>query len=120
MTSHTLFFKLDYINGGELFYHLISRGRKPSRSAHTYLKPENILLDSGGHVVLTDFGLCKEGMSVGGTMQTFCGTPEYLEPEVLLGHTCCGAVDWWGLGSVLYETLSCRATPSCPSTGMTC
>ncbi|XP_052358674.1 serine/threonine-protein kinase Sgk1-like [Oncorhynchus keta] len=69
------------------------------------LKPENTLLDSGGHVVLTDFGLCKEGMSVGGTMQMFCGTPEYLAPEALLGHTCCGAVDWWGLGSVLYERL---------------
>ncbi|XP_038832411.1 serine/threonine-protein kinase Sgk1-like [Salvelinus namaycush] len=124
-TSHTLFFVLDYINGGELFYHLQREGAFPEPRATFYsaemasalgylhslniayrdLKPENILLDSGGHVVLTDFGLCKEGVSVGGTMQTFCGTPEYLAPEVLLGHAYSGVVDWWGLGSVLYEML---------------
>eukprot|EP00063_Salmo_salar_P064804 XP_014039639.1 PREDICTED: serine/threonine-protein kinase Sgk1-like isoform X2 [Salmo salar] len=124
-TSHTLFFVLDYINGGELFYHLQREGAFPEPRATFYsaemasalgylhslnivyrdLKPENILLDSGGHVVLTDFGLCKEGVSVGGTMQTFCGTPEYLAPAVLLGHTYSGAVDWWELGNVLYEML---------------
>uniref|UniRef100_A0A674EG03 Protein kinase domain-containing protein n=1 Tax=Salmo trutta TaxID=8032 RepID=A0A674EG03_SALTR len=124
-TSHTLFFVLDYINGGDLFYHLQREGAFPEPRATFYsaemasalgylrslnivyrdLKLENILLDSGGHVVLTDFGLCKEGVSVGGTMQTFCGTPEYLAPEVLLGHAYSGAVDWWGLGNVLYEML---------------
>uniref|UniRef100_A0A6Q2Y3G4 Protein kinase domain-containing protein n=1 Tax=Esox lucius TaxID=8010 RepID=A0A6Q2Y3G4_ESOLU len=69
------------------------------------LKPENILLDGEGHVVLTDFGLCKEGVSVSETMQTFCGTPVYLAPEVLLGHAYSRVVDWWGLGTVLYEML---------------
>ena len=69
------------------------------------LKPENILLDAAGHVVLTDFGLCKEGVALGGTMKTFCGTPEYLAPEVLLGHAYSRVVDWWGLGCVLYEML---------------
>ncbi|XP_041707756.1 serine/threonine-protein kinase Sgk1-like [Coregonus clupeaformis] len=123
-TSHTLYFVLDYINGGDLFYHLQREGAFPEPRETFYsaemasalgylhslnivyrdLKPENILLDSGGHVVLTDFGLCKAGVSVGGAMQTFCGTPEYLEPEVLLGHAYSGAVDWWVLGSVLYET----------------
>lgn len=69
------------------------------------LKPENILLDSEGHVMLTDFGLCKEGVAIGGIMHTFCGTPEYLAPEVLQGHPYSPAVDWWSLGSVLFEML---------------
>lgn len=69
------------------------------------LKPENILLDSEGHVMLTDFGLCKEGVAMGGIMHTFCGTPEYLAPEVLQGHPYNPAVDWWGLGTVLFEML---------------
>ena len=69
------------------------------------MKPENILLDSEGHVMLTDFGLCKEGVAMDGTMHTFCGTPEYLAPEVLQGHAYSPTVDWWGLGTVLFEML---------------
>jgi serine/threonine protein kinase len=70
------------------------------------LKPENILLDDGGHVRLADFGLSKEGIT-GGTTGTgsFCGTAEYLAPEILnrTGHGF--GVDWWALGMVLYEML---------------
>lgn len=55
--------------------------------------------------MLTDFGLCKEGVAVGGIMHTFCGTPEYLAPEVLQGHPYSPAVDWWSLGTVLFEML---------------
>ncbi|EEC06314.1 serine/threonine protein kinase, putative [Ixodes scapularis] len=69
------------------------------------LKPENILLDAQGHVVLTDFGLCKEGLREQDTTSTFCGTPEYLAPEVLRKEAYDRTVDWWCLGAVLYEML---------------
>ncbi|XP_070767367.1 serine/threonine-protein kinase Sgk2b [Enoplosus armatus] len=124
-TPNTLYFVLDYVNGGELFYHLQREGSFPEPRAAFYaaemamalgylhsldivyrdLKPENILLDSDGHVMLTDFGLCKEGVAMGEIMHTFCGTPEYLAPEVLHGHPYSPAIDWWGLGTVLFEML---------------
>ncbi|XP_029705656.1 serine/threonine-protein kinase Sgk1 isoform X1 [Takifugu rubripes] len=124
-TADKLYFVLDYINGGELFYHLQRercflepRARFYSAeiaSALGYLhslnivyrdlKPENILLDSQGHIILTDFGLCKENIEPNGTTSTFCGTPEYLAPEVLHKQPYDRTVDWWCLGAVLYEML---------------
>uniref|UniRef100_UPI00358F0D5B serine/threonine-protein kinase Sgk1 isoform X1 n=1 Tax=Myxine glutinosa TaxID=7769 RepID=UPI00358F0D5B len=124
-TTDKLYFILDYINGGELFFHLQRdhvflepRARfyaAEIASAIGYLhslnivyrdlKPENILLDSKGHVVLTDFGLCKEGIEPNATTSTFCGTPEYLAPEVLRKQAYDRTVDWWCLGAVLYEML---------------
>uniref|UniRef100_A0A672G927 Serine/threonine-protein kinase sgk-1 n=1 Tax=Salarias fasciatus TaxID=181472 RepID=A0A672G927_SALFA len=124
-TPNALYFVLDYVNGGELFYHLQREGSFSESRAAFYaaemsaalgylhsldivyrdLKPENILLDREGHVMLTDFGLCKEGVAVGGSMHTFCGTPEHLAPEVLQGHSYSSAVDWWGLGTVVFEMI---------------
>uniref|UniRef100_A0A8D2ZI45 Serine/threonine-protein kinase Sgk1 n=1 Tax=Scophthalmus maximus TaxID=52904 RepID=A0A8D2ZI45_SCOMX len=124
-TTDKLYFVLDYVNGGELFYHLqrerifleprarfyaaeIASALGYLHSLHIVyrdLKPENILLDSQGHIVLTDFGLCKEGLEPSGTTTTFCGTPEYLAPEVLQKQAYDRTVDWWCLGSVLYEML---------------
>ncbi|XP_061913544.1 serine/threonine-protein kinase Sgk2 isoform X2 [Entelurus aequoreus] len=95
-TAEKLYFVLDYVNGGELFFHLQRERCFTEPRARFYtaevasaigylhslnivyrdLKPENILLDAQGHVVLTDFGLCKEGVEPEGTTSTFCGTPE--------------------------------------------
>ena len=89
------------------------------------LKPENILIDMSGHICITDFGLSKEINEAEGT-HTFCGTPEYLgalnldhnerrfhnekkkktAPEVLKGQGHGKAVDWWSLGTLIYEMLT--------------
>ncbi|XP_015679896.1 serine/threonine-protein kinase Sgk3 isoform X1 [Protobothrops mucrosquamatus] len=124
-TIEKLYFVLDFVNGGELFFHLQKERTFPEHRAKFYaaeiasalgylhsikivyrdLKPENILLDSLGHVVLTDFGLCKEGIATSDTTATFCGTPEYLAPEVIRKQPYDNTVDWWCLGAVLYEML---------------
>uniref|UniRef100_A0A7N6A9Z7 non-specific serine/threonine protein kinase n=1 Tax=Anabas testudineus TaxID=64144 RepID=A0A7N6A9Z7_ANATE len=72
------------------------------------LKLENLMLDKDGHIKITDFGLCKEGITPEATMKTFCGTPEYLAPEVLEDNDYGRAVDWWGLGVVMYEMMCGR------------
>ncbi|MGH0119193.1 UNVERIFIED_CONTAM: hypothetical protein FKN15_013288 [Acipenser sinensis] len=127
-THDRLCFVMEYANGGELFFHL-SRDRVfPEERARFYgaeivsaveylhsrnvvyrdLKLENLMLDKDGHIKITDFGLCKEGITDGATMKTFCGTPEYLAPEVLEDNDYGRAVDWWGLGVVMYEMMCGR------------
>lgn len=70
------------------------------------LKPENILIDYNGHIALCDFGLCKLNMKENDRTNTFCGTPEYLAPELLLGQGYTKTVDWWTLGVLLYEMMT--------------
>eukprot|EP00051_Salpingoeca_urceolata_P032419 m.15663 g.15663 ORF g.15663 m.15663 type:complete len:487 (+) comp5068_c0_seq1:498-1958(+) len=124
-TKELLCFVMEYVNGGELFFHL-SREKVFTEErtkfyiaeitlAITYLherniiyrdlKLENLLLDRWGHIKITDFGLCKEEISFGETTTTFCGTPEYLAPEVLEDNDYGRAVDWWGVGVVMYEMM---------------
>jgi len=124
-TKDKLYMILDYINGGELFFHLKKEGRFAENRVKLYaaeiasaldhlhaldivyrdLKPENILLDAEGHICITDFGLSKQIESPEGT-HTFCGTPEYLAPEVLKGQGHGTPVDWWSLGTLLFEMLT--------------
>ena len=69
------------------------------------LKLDNLLLDSDGYLKIADFGLCKENMGFGDRTSTFCGTPEFLAPEVLTETSYTRAVDWWGLGVLIFEML---------------
>ncbi|QRG38271.1 hypothetical protein FDK38_002673 [Candidozyma auris] len=121
-----LYLVLSFINGGELFYHLQKSGKFSMNRSRFYiaelltaleslhnlnviyrdLKPENILLDYQGHIALCDFGLCKLNMSNEDKTNTFCGTPEYLAPELLLNQGYTRSVDWWTLGTLLYEMLT--------------
>jgi len=123
-TKDKLYMILDYVNGGELFFHLKKEGRFSEERVRFYaaeiisaiahlhslgivyrdLKPENILLNMAGHIQITDFGLSKEIDQDGTT--TFCGTPEYLAPEVLKGQSHGHAVDWWSLGTLVFEMLT--------------
>jgi len=126
-TPDKLYFIMDYINGGELFYHLQKEHKfTPDRvkfycaeivlgleylhnSGVIYrdLKPENILLTDDGHICMTDFGISKQGLlAEDARTATFCGTPEYLAPEVLEGKGYTKAVDWWSFGTLMYEMLT--------------
>lgn len=128
-TQDKLYMVLDYMAGGELFFWLKKDRKFSEKRVRLYaaeitcalealhnanivyrdLKPENILLDERGHLRLTDFGLAKGGIqgpgAEGGT-KTFCGTPEYLAPEILENKGHGKAVDWWALGTLLFEMLS--------------
>lgn len=126
-TESKLYFVLEYCPGGEMFFHLSRQRTFPESTARHFaaqlvlaleylhakgiayrdLKPENVLLDVDGHVKLTDFGLAKDNVTEPNQgAQSLCGTPEYLAPEVInrSGHGT--AVDWWGLGMVLYEMIT--------------
>lgn len=125
-TGGKLYLILEYLPGGELFMHLEREGTFTEETACFYLaeitlalehlhscgiiyrdlKPENILLDKDGHVKLTDFGLCKEALEDGETTHTFCGTIEYMAPEVLLRSGHAKSVDWWSLGALMYDMLT--------------
>ncbi|RXG47997.1 hypothetical protein VDGE_04427 [Verticillium dahliae] len=130
-TPSDLYLVTDYMSGGELFWHLQKEGRFDEKRAKFYiaelilaiehlhksdivyrdLKPENILLDANGHIALCDFGLSKANLTQNATTNTFCGTTEYLAPEVLLdesGYT--KMVDFWSLGVLVFE-MCCGWSP---------
>ena len=70
------------------------------------LKPENILIDLNGHLHLTDYGLCKEGLKSSELTYSFCGSPEYMSPEVINGTGYSYATDFYNLGAFLYEMIT--------------
>jgi classical protein kinase C len=123
-TETRVYFVMEYVSGGDLMLH-IQRKQFSLRQAKFYasevllaleyfhangiiyrdLKLDNILLTLDGHVKVADYGLCKEEMGFGKTTSTFCGTPEFMAPEILLEQRYGLAVDWWAFGVLTYEML---------------
>ena len=123
-----LYLVMEYLSGGELFRLLDIEGYLREEWAifylaeivlalghlHKYgviyrdLKPENIMLDAKGHIKLTDFGLCKERIFDNAITHTFCGTVDYMAPEIISRDGHSRAADWWSLGALTYDMLTGR------------
>jgi serine/threonine protein kinase len=121
-TSDKVLLFLEYSDGGNLFSHLKRKGKLPEQQAckifkqicegvkylhennviHRDLKPDNILLNRSGHVKICDFGWCSEGIH---EKMTFCGTLDYMAPEILEGINYSFQIDIWALGVILYELI---------------
>jgi hypothetical protein len=123
-----LYLVTDYYNGGSLFYHLRKSRYFTEDRAKFYaaqlmsaldhlhqqhiiyrdLKLENVLMDNLGNIALTDFGLSKQNIDLTGGATTFCGTAEYIAPELLKGQKYGAGVDWWSFGILLFEMMHGR------------
>jgi serine/threonine protein kinase len=124
-TPGRVYFVMEYVAGGDLMCHIQERKRFHQGRARFYacevltaiqyfhangiiyrdLKLDNILLCADGHIKVADYGICKENMTYGSTTATFCGTPDYMAPEILMNRKYGISVDWWSFGVLIYVML---------------
>ncbi|ORY37602.1 kinase-like protein [Rhizoclosmatium globosum] len=123
-TESRLYFVMEYVSGGDLMWHIQQQHFSEARAKfyacevllaleyfhkndiiYRDLKLDNILLTLDGHIKIADYGLCKEGMPFGSKTTTFCGTPEFMSPEILMEKPYTRSVDWWSYGVLIYELL---------------
>lgn len=127
-TENRIYFVMEYVSGGDLMWH-IQKNRFSARRAKFYacevllalkyfhdngivyrdLKLDNILLTTRGHIKIGDYGLCKENMWHRSTTSTFCGTPEFMAPEIIAGKQYDRSVDWWAFGVLMFQMLLCQS-----------
>jgi len=124
-TPSRLYYVIEFVQGGDLMFHMQRKGRLQENHALFYsaevaialnflhqngiiyrdLKLDNVLLANDGHIKLTDYGMCKQGIRGNIKTSTFCGTPNYMAPELLRNEDYSFSVDWWALGVMMFEMM---------------